>query len=288
MISLVLEPADGGTLPDDPAGAVRLGVRRPARTGTASPASTPCPRRAFGTRLQITVRRVRGVERRAGRPGLLLPARQCQGRRRPRRQRPGGRFRRRRRRTARCCWPAPAPASPRCCRSSSTSPAPSRERTVIVAHADRTAQDHALRDTVLHVAGTSTTSPPTPGTRSVDPDDRRSGRGYMDLSQIAAARRRPGLHLRSAAVHAARPVDAARARRPAGEHPLRGVRAGPVGADAGARRDLIDRTVAGGAAAAAPPGSTRVTHRWAAAPHHRRCLHPHRAQHPKSNRRYGE
>jgi len=39
------------------------------------------------------------------------------------------------------------------------------ERQVIVAHADRTAQDHALRNTVMHSGGTSTTSLPTPGTK---------------------------------------------------------------------------------------------------------------------------
>ena len=63
------------------------------------------------------------------------------------------------------------------------------ERTVIVAHADRTAQDHALRETVLHVG------------RQIDDftaytwyETRRPGRsplrqGLMDLSDDPAARR---------------------------------------------------------------------------------------------------
>ena len=82
------------------------------------------------------------------------------------------------------------------------------QRTVIVAHADRTAQDHALRDTVLHVGRQIDDFTAYTWYESVDPADHRSAQGYMDLVAGAAADGRPGLHLRAAAVHAARPVDA--------------------------------------------------------------------------------
>ena len=58
------------------------------------------------------------------------------------------------------------------------------ERTVIVAHADRTAQDHALRDTVLHVARHIDNFTSYTWYETVDPADQRSRQGLMDLSQI--------------------------------------------------------------------------------------------------------
>ena len=58
------------------------------------------------------------------------------------------------------------------------------DRTVIVAHADRTAQDHALRDTVLHVARHIDNFTAYTWYESVDPADQRSRQGLMDLSQI--------------------------------------------------------------------------------------------------------
>ena len=58
------------------------------------------------------------------------------------------------------------------------------ERTVIVAHADRTAQDHALRDTVLHVARHIDDFTAYTWYETVDPADQRSRQGLMDLSQI--------------------------------------------------------------------------------------------------------
>ena len=51
----------------------------------------------------------------------------------------------------------------------------------------------------------------------------------MDLADIPLAAGRAGLHLRTAAVHAARAVQPAGPRRAGGPHPLRGVRARPVG-----------------------------------------------------------
>lgn len=58
------------------------------------------------------------------------------------------------------------------------------ERRLIVAHADRTAQDHALRDTVLHVARHIDNFTAYTWYETVDPGDDRSQQGLMDLSQI--------------------------------------------------------------------------------------------------------
>ena len=57
-------------------------------------------------------------------------------------------------------------------------------RQVIVAHADRTAQDHALRDTVLHVARHIDNFSAYTWYEKVEPDDRTSAEGYMDLSTL--------------------------------------------------------------------------------------------------------
>jgi nitric oxide dioxygenase len=55
---------------------------------------------------------------------------------------------------------------------------------VIVAHADRTAQDHALRDTVLHAGRQIDDFTSYTWYERVDPDDRRSQQGFMDLSEL--------------------------------------------------------------------------------------------------------
>ncbi len=103
------------------------------------------------------------------------------------------------------------------------------QRTVIVAHADRRAQDHALREPCCISGERSTTSRPTPGTKPSTRATPAPAQGFMDLTDIAAPGRHPGLHLRSVAVHAARQVDAAGPWRAAGPNPLRGLRARPVG-----------------------------------------------------------
>ena len=58
------------------------------------------------------------------------------------------------------------------------------DRTVIVAHADRTAQDHALRDTVLHVGRQLDDFTAYTWYETVGPDDHRSHQGLMDLTEI--------------------------------------------------------------------------------------------------------
>lgn len=58
------------------------------------------------------------------------------------------------------------------------------QRPVIVAHADRTAQDHALRTTVGHVGRQIDDFTTYSWYESVDPEDHRSRQGFMDLSDV--------------------------------------------------------------------------------------------------------
>ena len=58
------------------------------------------------------------------------------------------------------------------------------QRKVIVAHADRRAQDHALRETVLHVGRQIDDFTAYTWYESVDPADHRSNQGLMDLSEV--------------------------------------------------------------------------------------------------------
>ena len=56
---------------------------------------------------------------------------------------------------------------------------------MIIAHADRTAQDHALRNTVLHVSRQIDDFTAYIWYESVDPEDHLSRPGLMDLSDVA-------------------------------------------------------------------------------------------------------
>lgn len=58
------------------------------------------------------------------------------------------------------------------------------QRKIIVAHADRTAKDHALRETVLHLGRQIDDFAAYTWYEKVGPDDDRSRQGYMDLSDI--------------------------------------------------------------------------------------------------------
>jgi nitric oxide dioxygenase len=58
------------------------------------------------------------------------------------------------------------------------------QRTVIVAHADRRAQDHALRETVLHLGREIDDFTSYAWYETVDEGDTRSRRGFMDLTDI--------------------------------------------------------------------------------------------------------
>ena len=57
-------------------------------------------------------------------------------------------------------------------------------RTVIVAHADRTRSDHALRDIVLHLGRQLDDFTAYTWYETVDPDDHRSREGFMDLASV--------------------------------------------------------------------------------------------------------
>ena len=57
-------------------------------------------------------------------------------------------------------------------------------RKVIVAHADRAAKDHALRDTVAHVGRQIDDFTVYTWYEDVESDDTHSRKGYMDLSQV--------------------------------------------------------------------------------------------------------
>lgn len=183
VVTLVLEPADGGALPAiDPGQYVSVFVDLPG--GDRQPRQYTVSSTASGTRLQITVSHVRGVD---GAPdgrvssylhdhaavGDLLDV-----------STPAGDF------------VVPASGGPLLLASAGagiTTVLPivehiartQPERTVIVAHADRTAQDHALRNTVLHVGRQIDDFTAYTWYESVDPDDHVSRRGLMDLSDVA-------------------------------------------------------------------------------------------------------
>ena len=182
VISLVLEPADGGDLPEvRPGQYVSVFIDLPG--GDRQPRQYTVSSTAFGTRLQITVRRVRGVN---GAPdgrvssylhdsikvGDLVDV-----------SAPAGDF---------VLDPSDGPLLLASAGAGITTVLPiiehiartQPERTVIVAHADRTAQDHALRDTVVHVARHIDDFTAYTWYETVDPSDHRSRLGLMDLSQI--------------------------------------------------------------------------------------------------------
>jgi len=150
VISLVLEPGDGSALPDiTPGQYVSVFVDLP--DGNRQPRQYTVSSTAVGTRLQITVRRVRGA---GGAPdgqvssflhdrvavGDLLDV-----------SAPAGDF---------FLEPSDGPLLLASAGAGITTVLPIVEhiartqpqRKVLVAHADRTPQDHALRETVLHVA----------------------------------------------------------------------------------------------------------------------------------------
>lgn len=182
VVSLVLEPADGGPLPSiRPGQYVSVFVDLPG--GDRQPRQYTVSSTATGTRLQITVRRVRGA---GGAPdgrvssflhdhvavGDLLEL-----------SAPAGDF---------VLDPSDGPLLLASAGAGITTVLPIVEhvartqphRTVIVAHADRTARDHALRDIVLHEGGQIDDFTAYTWYETVDPADRRSRQGLMDLAEI--------------------------------------------------------------------------------------------------------
>ncbi|HEY5881913.1 MAG TPA: globin domain-containing protein [Nakamurella sp.] len=182
VVSLVLEPAEGGPLPDmQPGQYVSVFVNLP--DGSRQPRQYTVSSTAFGTRLQITISRVKGVN---GAPdgrvsnylndhakvGDVLEI-----------SSPAGDF---------VIGEEQAPLLLASAGAGITTVLPivehlartQPERQVIIAHADRTAEDHALRDTVLHVARHIDNFSAYTWYEKVDPDDEGSAEGYMDLSGL--------------------------------------------------------------------------------------------------------
>ena len=181
VVSLILEPADGGDLPAiNPGQYVSVfadlpdGARQPRQYTVSS---------ALGPRLQITVRRVTGVNGAPDgqvstflhddvQPGDLLDV-----------SAPAGDF---------VVQPTEGPLLLASAGAGITTVLPivehiartQPERKVIVAHADRTAQDHALRETVLHVGRQLDDFTAYTWYETVDPTDRRARTGLMDLSEV--------------------------------------------------------------------------------------------------------
>jgi nitric oxide dioxygenase len=182
VISLVLEPVDGRPLPEIAAGQyVSVFVDLP--DGRRQPRQYTVSSTASGTRLQITVRRVHGADgapdgmvssylHDQAVPGVVLEL-----------SAPAGDF---------VVFPAATPLLLASAGAGITTVLPIVEqiarnqpdREVIVAHADRTAQDHALRETVQHVGRQIDDFTVYTWYETVDPGDSHSRQGYMDLSQI--------------------------------------------------------------------------------------------------------
>src|SRR5688500_7021104 len=182
VISLVLEPADGGALPAiAPGQYVSVFVDLP--DGDRQPRQYTVSSTAVRTRLQITVRRVRGVN---GAPdgrvssylhdqikiGDILDV-----------SAPAGDL---------VLTPSDSPLLLASAGAGITTVLPIVEhivrtqprRTVIVSHADRTAQDHALRQTVQRMGHQLDNFTSYTWYEHVDPGDTSSREGHMDLSDI--------------------------------------------------------------------------------------------------------
>ncbi|MEO3938322.1 globin domain-containing protein [Dermatophilaceae bacterium Soc4.6] len=183
VVSLVLEPADGAPVPEiEPGQYVSLFVDLPG--GDRQPRQYTVSSTAVGTRLQVTVRKVHG---RGGAPdgrvssylhdeiavGDLVDV-----------SPPAGDL------------VVPSSDSPLLLATAGagiTTVLPIVEhiartqpqRPVIVAHADRTAKDHALRETVLHAGRQLDHFTSYTWYESVDGDDHRSRTGLMDLTDVA-------------------------------------------------------------------------------------------------------
>jgi nitric oxide dioxygenase len=182
VVSLVLEPADDGGLPDiQPGQYVSVFVDLP--DGSRQPRQYTVSSTALGTRLQITVSHLKGTN---GAPdgvvssflhqrvavGDLLDV-----------SAPAGDF---------VVQSSDAPLLLATAGAGITTVLPIVEliartqpqRKVIVAHADRTAQDHALRDIVRHVGRQIDDFTDYTWYEQVDADDRSSKQGLMDLSEV--------------------------------------------------------------------------------------------------------
>ena len=182
VITLVLEPTDGDPLPEiAPGQYVSVFLDLPG--GDRQPRQYTVSSTAVRTRLQITVRRVRGANGAPdGRVSSHLHDRveigdvlDVSG--------PAGDF---------VLTPTESPILLASAGAGITTVLPIVEqiartqpqRTVIVAHADRRAQDHALRETVLHLGREIDDFTSYAWYDTVDDGDTRSRQGFMDLTDI--------------------------------------------------------------------------------------------------------
>jgi nitric oxide dioxygenase len=186
VITLVLEPTDGAPLPGiAPGQYVSVFVDLP--NGDRQPRQYTVSSTSVRTRLQITVRRVRGAN---GVPdgrvsshlhdrveiGDVVDV-----------STPAGDF---------VLTPTESPILLASAGAGITTVLPIVEqiartqpqRTVIVAHADRRAQDHALRETVLHLGREIDDFTAYAWYETVDEGDTRSRHGFMDLTDIPLAK----------------------------------------------------------------------------------------------------
>lgn len=103
------------------------------------------------------------------------------------------------------------------------------ERTVIVAHADRTSADHNFRDTVQHVGRLLDGFSSYTWYETVADGDTRSRQGLMDLSVLKLPPDVQGFTCGPLPFMPTHPLIVDHARGAAGTDPLRGVRTRPVG-----------------------------------------------------------
>ncbi len=182
VVSLVLEPADGAPVPQiEPGQYVSLFVDLPG--GDRQPRQYTVSSTAVGTRLQVTVRKVHGADGAPdGRVSSYLHDQAMVGQ------------------LVDVSAPAgdlvvPSSDSPLLLATAGagiTTVLPIVEhiartqpqRPVIVAHADRTAQDHALRETVLHAGRQIDDFTSYTWYESVEANDHRSRTGLMDLTNV--------------------------------------------------------------------------------------------------------
>jgi nitric oxide dioxygenase len=182
VISLVLEPVDGKPLPEIAAGQyVSVFVDLP--DGRRQPRQYTVSSTASGTRLQITVRRVLGAGGAPdgmvssylhdhAMPGVVVEL-----------SAPAGDF---------VVLPSRTPLLLASAGAGITTVLPIVEqiarnqpdRQVIVAHADRTARDHALRETVQHVGRQIDDFTVYTWYETVESQDTHARQGYMDLSEV--------------------------------------------------------------------------------------------------------
>lgn len=180
--SFVLEPADGLPLPEIAAGQyVSVFVNLP--DGRRQPRQYTVSSTAFGHRLQITVLRVRGVN---GAPDGMVSSYlhdHFQPGDTVELSAPAGDF---------VVQPSDIPLLLASAGAGITTVLPIVEeiartqpqRKIIVAHADRAAKDHALRETVLHIGRQIDDFTAYTWYEKVEDSDTRARQGYMDLKEV--------------------------------------------------------------------------------------------------------